>query len=157
MSALHEANSFHEDMISVHNRLPDFNEFRRVRSLELADASGVSDEQLAQVLRYCPHVERVDLSGVSDLSDRTVVLLASNATNLREVNISGSQFVTDVGVLELLNKSLPLQCARLNGVGLTDPCVSAIAKSCSRLIELELCHIPLLSPLSVRDVWSFSR
>jgi F-box and leucine-rich repeat protein GRR1 len=60
--------------------------------------------------------------------------------------------------LELTNKSLPLQWLILNGAkGLTDPSISAVAKTCSRLIELELCDLPLLTPVSVRDIWSYSR
>lgn len=41
--------------------------------------------------------------------------------------------------------------------GLTDAAVSSIAKSCSRLAELELSDNPLLTALSVRDIWSYSR
>ncbi|KAF9055502.1 RNI-like protein [Hymenopellis radicata] len=74
------------------------------------------------------------------------------------VDLSGCQNVTDIGILDIVSKSLPLQWVMLNRVrGLTDPAVSAIARSCSRLIELELCDVPLLSPLSVRDVWTYSR
>jgi F-box and leucine-rich repeat protein GRR1 len=66
--------------------------------------------------------------------------------------------VTDVGVLELTAKSLPLEWLRLNGVvGLTDTPISAVAKSCSHLTELELCGLPLLTAVSVRDIWTFSR
>jgi F-box and leucine-rich repeat protein GRR1 len=74
------------------------------------------------------------------------------------LNLSNCVEVTDVGLLELTNKSLPLQWLILNGVkGLTDPSISAVAKTCSRLIELELCDLPLLTPVSVRDIWSYSR
>jgi F-box and leucine-rich repeat protein GRR1 len=98
------------------------------------------------------------LSGVPDTTDKTVVLLAMTATNLQGINLSGCQQVTDVSVLELTAKSLPLQWIELSGVvGLTDPSISAIGKSCSRLVELGLSDLPLLSALSVRDVWSFSR
>ncbi len=57
--------------------------------------------------------------------------------------------------LSLTNFLIQVMLNRVRG--LTDPAVSAIARSCSRLIELELCDVPLLSPLSVRDVWTYSR
>ena len=57
-----------------------------------------------------------------------------------------------------LGKGVPLQWLHVNGVaGLTDPSISAVARSCSRMLELELCDLPLLSALSLRDVWMFSR
>lgn len=157
--SLDEDVSFHEDMIRIIDRLPTQEEYRRVRHLVLQQPSEpITDDQLAQVLDACPHLETVVLSGMPDTTDRTVVLLAAGAINLQGIDLTGCHNVTDVGVLELTTKSLPLQWIQLNGVaGLTDPSISAIGKSCSRLIELELCGLPLLTPISVRDVWSFSR
>jgi len=156
--------SFHEDMIKITDRLPTEEEYRRVRHLILLQSHDrfgqalITDEQVARVLPFCPHLETVCLTGVPDTTDRTIVQLAENAINLLGLNISGCAQVTDVGVLDLTNKSLPLQWILLNGVvGLTDPSISAIAKTCSRLVELELCDLPLLTPVAVRDVWSFSR
>ncbi|KAL0573972.1 SCF ubiquitin ligase complex subunit [Marasmius crinis-equi] len=158
--SLREASSFYEDMISIVDRLPFQEEYRRVQHLYLHKPSTprISDEDLARVVEHVPHLESVVLSGVPDVSDRTIVLLADNALNLQQIDLSGCQAVTDVAILDLIAKSLPLQCISLNGVALlTDASVSAIAKSTPRLIELELSSLPLLSPVSVRDVWSFSR
>jgi F-box and leucine-rich repeat protein GRR1 len=155
-----DTSSFHEDMIRIIDRLPTAEEYRRVQHLILLHPSepAITDNQLAEVLDACPHLESVVLSGVPDTTDRTIVLLAENALNLQGIDLTGCVQVTDVGVLELATQSPPLRWIRLNGVtGTTDPSVSAIAKSCSRLMELELCDLPLLTPLSVRDVWSFSR
>jgi F-box and leucine-rich repeat protein GRR1 len=118
----------------------------------------ITDDEVAAILPSCPHLETVCLGGVLDTSDRTLVLLAANAINLQGLNVAKCTHVTDVGVLELTTKSLPLNWLVLNGVaGLTDPSISAIAKSCSRLLELEICNLPLLTPVAVRDIWSFSR
>ncbi|GLB33965.1 putative SCF E3 ubiquitin ligase complex F-box protein grrA [Lyophyllum shimeji] len=155
-----EASSFHEDMIKIVDRLPTEDEYRRVRHLLIHKPREppITDDQLAQVLGACPHLETIVLAGAPSVTDRTVVILAEKAINLQGINLAGCDQVTDVGVLELTTKSLPLQWIHLNGVtGITDPSVSAIAKTCSRLVELELCDLPLLTPLSVRDIWSFSR
>lgn len=157
---LQGVDSFYEDMISVIDRLPFEDELRRVRHLTLQKpfANSLSDEDLAQVFSGAPHLETVVLTGVPNITDRIVILLAEHAINLQSINLTGCQQISDVGVLELTAKSLPLQTIKLNGVvRLTDPSVSAIAKSSARLVELELSGLPLLSPLSVRDVWSFSR
>jgi F-box and leucine-rich repeat protein GRR1 len=153
---------FHEDMIRIVDRLPTENEYRRVRHLALRhtqdDQEPITDDQLYAVLVACPHLETIVLSGIPDTSDRTIVALAESAPDLQGINLTGCTHVTDIGVLELTAKSLPLQWIYLNGVvGLTDPAISAIAKSCSRLVELDLSGLPLLSPLSVRDLWSYSR
>ena len=162
MGTLSGATLFHEDTIRtrIRDRLPSEEECRRVRHLVLEQLgdSNITDDQVADAVAACPHLESVVLSGVPGTTDKTVVLLATTAINLQGINLSGCQQVTDVGVLELTAKSLPLQWIELSGVaGLTDPSISAIGKSCSRLVELGLCDLPLLSALSVRDVWSFSR
>jgi F-box and leucine-rich repeat protein GRR1 len=147
-----------QDSNKIVNRLPTREECRSLQHLMLRDGIQTTDDELAAILARCIHLESVALSGVPATTDRTIVLLASVASNLRRIDLYNCTQITDVGILELLAKSLPLECIRLDGVvGLTDACVSAIAKSCSRLQELELCGLPLLSPLSVRDVWSFSR
>jgi F-box and leucine-rich repeat protein GRR1 len=163
LSRLQGVESFYEDMMSVTDRLPLEDEFRRVRHLTLPKslASGSTatlDDDLARLFSGAPHLETVVLTGAPEITDRTVILLAENAVNLQSIDLTGCQLVSDVGVVELTAKSLPLQCIKLNGVvRLTDPSISAIAKSSPRLIELELSALPLLSPLSVRDIWSFSR
>ncbi|KAJ7129501.1 hypothetical protein C8R44DRAFT_776942 [Mycena epipterygia] len=154
--------SFHEDMMRIIGRLPAAEEYRRVRHLVLQQPQSetyyVSDDDLATVFAECPHLETVVLSAAPTITDRTIVLLAANAINLQGIDLSGCQQVTDVGVFELAAKSLPLQWIQLNGVvGLTDPSITALAKTCSRLVELELCDLPLLSALSVRDIFTFSR
>jgi F-box and leucine-rich repeat protein GRR1 len=161
MLSLDRASSFHEDMIRIIDRLPTVEEYRRVRHLILQvqpETSPITDDELATVFAECPHLETVVLSAVPATTDRTVVLLAENAINLQGIDLSGCQQVTDVGVFDLAAKSLPLQWIQVNGVvGVTDPSITALAKTCSRLVELELCDLPLLSALSVRDIFTFSR
>ncbi|KAF9481822.1 RNI-like protein [Pholiota conissans] len=151
--------SFHEDMIKISDRLPTEEEYRRVRHLHLErPKEPIADDHLAAVFAATPHLETVVLSGVPDATDRTLVVLADMAINLLGLDISRCTQITDVGVLEITKKSLPLQWLQLNGVvGLTDPSISAIARTCSRLLELELCDLPLLTPVAVRDIWLFSR
>jgi F-box and leucine-rich repeat protein GRR1 len=153
------SNSFYEDMINITDRLPTEEEYRRVRHLRLQKTrEPISDEELSKVLAGCPHLETVVLTGAPDTTDRSVAMLAAKSVNLLGLNLTGCRQITDVGVLEITNKSLPLQWLQLNGVvGLTDPSISAIAKTCSRLMELEICDLPLLTPVAVMDIWSFSR
>ncbi|KAJ7044506.1 hypothetical protein C8F04DRAFT_1068590 [Mycena alexandri] len=152
--------SFHEDMMRL-ERLPTEDEVRRVRHLvlqELDSGTVVTDDELAAVFSKCPHLETVILSAIPATTDRSIVLLAANAGNLQGIDLSGCHQVTDVAVFELAAKSLPLQWIQLNGVvGLTDPSITALAKTCSRLTVMELCDLPLLSVLSVRDIFTFSR
>jgi F-box and leucine-rich repeat protein GRR1 len=149
-----------EDAERIIDRLPTTKgECRRVRHLVLQHPDPlITDEAVAKVLPGCPHLHSIDLSGIPETTDRTIVQLASCAISLRGIDLTGCNQVTDVGILELSAKSLPLEWIHLNGVvGITDPSVCAIAKSCSRLVELELCDLPLLSAVPVRDLWSFSR
>lgn len=151
----------YEDVERIIDRLPATpGECRRVRHLVLQQNPGslVTDEAIAEVLQDCPNLLSIVLSGIPETTDRTVIKLSSSAVNLQGIDLSGCSEVTDLGILELTAKSLPLEWVQLNGVGsITDPSISAIAKSCSRLVELELCDLPLLTAKPVRDLWSFSR
>ena len=155
-----ETSSFREEMIEITDRLPLPEEHRRVRRLIIQHGSNppITDDELSTALDTCCNLESADFSGIPDVTDKSIVVLSERATNLQSINLTGCGQITDVGVLELTSKSLPLQTIQLNGVtGITDPSISAIAKACSRLVDLELCNLPLVSPLSMRDVWSYSR
>ncbi|KAL0949370.1 hypothetical protein HGRIS_009439 [Hohenbuehelia grisea] len=153
------------------NRLPQIHEIFSVRELILQPGSrparttplndnaddAFTDDAVADLLGACRKLETVDFSGVPSLTDRTVIILARTASRLRSLSLAGCSRVSDVGVLELLRESLPLERIVLTGVGVTDPAVSALVKSCARLSELDLCELPLLTPLAMRDVWTFAR
>jgi F-box and leucine-rich repeat protein GRR1 len=152
--------SFQDDMITVSDRLPTPGEYRRVRHLDLArPVNGITEEDLAQVLQVCPHLETVVLGGIPRaVSDRILTILADTAIDLLGLDIYGCKAVTDAGLMACMSKSLPLQWVRVNGVvRLTDVAVEAVAKTCSRLVELELCDLPALTNTAVRDIWLFSR
>ncbi|KZT29294.1 RNI-like protein [Neolentinus lepideus HHB14362 ss-1] len=142
------------------DRLPTREERPYVRHLLLTQGAGiqVSDDDLADILATCNHLETAFLSGVPDLSDRTLVVLASAAVHLEGIDLTSCKEVTDVGVCEIAAQCAGLQWIRLNGVvGVRDPSVSLIAKTIPHLSELELCDLPLLTASSVRDIWMFSR
>jgi F-box and leucine-rich repeat protein GRR1 len=151
--------SFHEDMISVFDHVPTPEEYRRVQHLIIKKPMvPITDDELAKALKHCCNLQTVILSGLPELSDRSVVVLAENAIDLQGIDLTNCKDLTDVGIMELAAKSLPLEWMHLNGLqGITDAAISTVAKTCSRLAELELSDIPLLTPLSVRDVWSYSR
>ncbi|KAF8663384.1 hypothetical protein AX16_000959 [Volvariella volvacea WC 439] len=145
----------HGDLVRIDDRLPTQEECSQLRHLALRHVKvpPITDDDISQVLAACPNLETVVLSAVRDTSDRTLVTLANRATNLQGIDLSGCTQVTDMGIFELTAKSLPLQSIQLSGVvGLTDPSISAIAKSCSRLVELELSDLPLLSPVALRTL-----
>ncbi|KAH7887608.1 hypothetical protein F5I97DRAFT_1804868 [Phlebopus sp. FC_14] len=148
-----------EEMKRIINRLPATESERRmVRHLVIRDPTcGVKDEWVTPEMTFCRNLESVVLSGVPDTSDRTIVRLARDNQNIQGLDLTGCKYVSDVSILELVSKSPPLQWLQLNGVVLTDPTVSAIAKTFSKLVELELCDEPLLTAVSVRDIWSYSR
>ncbi|KAF9247354.1 RNI-like protein [Melanogaster broomeanus] len=146
-------------MQRIINRLPETESERRmVKHLVIRDpSSGVTDEWVTPEMTFCRNLESVVLSGVPDTSDKTIVRLARDNQNIQGLDLTGCRYVSDVSILELVSQAPPLQWLQLSGVVLTDPTVSAIAKTFSRLVELELCDEPLLTAVSVRDIWAYSR
>lgn len=148
-----------EDMKRIVDRLPQTESERRiVRHLVIRDLNcGVRDEWVAPEMLFCRHLESVVLSGVPDTSDKTIVHLARENSNIQGLDLTGCKYVTDVSIMEVVAKAPPLQWLQLSGVVLTDASVSAIAKTFSKLVELELNDQPLMTAVSVRDIWSYSR
>ncbi|KAF8450525.1 hypothetical protein L210DRAFT_3520712 [Boletus edulis BED1] len=148
-----------EDMERLIDRLPETETERRlVKHLVIRDPNcGVKDEWVTPEMTFCRRLESVVLSGVPDASDKTIVRLARDNPNLRGLDLTGCKYVSEVAIVELVSQAPPLQWLQLSGVVLTDSTVSAIAKTFSKLVELELCDEPLLSAVSARDIWTYSR
>jgi len=151
--------SDYEDMERIIDRLPETETERRlVKHLVIRDPNcGVKDEWVTPEMAFCRRLESVVLSGVPDTSDKTIVRLARDNPNIQGLDLTGCRYVSDVSILELVSQAPPLQWLQLSGVVLTDAAVSAIAKTFSKLVELELCDEPLVSAVSVRDIWTYSR
>jgi F-box and leucine-rich repeat protein GRR1 len=152
-----------EDESRIINRMPSSRgEFIRLRHLILTDPSlfprPISDDDVAGTIAICSNIVSAVFSGIYDLSDRTLYLLAETANNLTGVDLTGCSHITDLGVIELTKHGLPLEWIRLNAaVGINGACVTSISKSCPKLLEIELCDLPLLSAPPVRDLWLYSR
>ena len=149
-------------MARVVGRLPTSQEERHLRHLILQpsapDGLVVDDNQLADVLSRCAQLESVTLSGAPLTSDRSLVGLARNAPRLYGLDLTNCSRITDSGVLELVSQSPPLQWLTLAGVvQLTDSSISAIAKTFTRLVELDLSDLPLLTPFGAREIWTHLR
>lgn len=117
---------------------------------------GVTDDDLAEVLPYCPGLQEAYLSGIRDLSDRTLILLGHETDDLRRLDLTDCRLVSPLGVRELAGLATRLQVLRLRGVwSLTDSAVSTLVRALGHLTELDLGDLPLLTAHATRDIWEF--
>ncbi|KAI0371546.1 RNI-like protein [Pilatotrama ljubarskyi] len=131
-------------------------EFHRNPHPDLPPA--VTDDELASILPHCPNIFSATLSGVPDLSDRTLIVLAESAPNLTHLDISGCADVTDLGIDALAAHSTSLVSVAINRIsGLTDHSIAQLVRGLPHLEVLEMDGLPLVTSLSVRDVWTFAR
>lgn len=119
---------------------------------------GITDDDLAEVIPYCPNIKDAHLSGIHDLSDRTLVLLGQETNDLRLLDISRCRFISPIGVRDVIGSATKLQVLRLHGVwSLTDSVVITLVRSLGHLTELDLSDLPLVTAHSVREIWTFSK
>lgn len=119
---------------------------------------GVTDDDLAEVVPYCPNLKHVYLRGIPDLSDRTLYLLGQETDDLIRLDISRCRQVSATGVRDIVGLATKLQVLRLRGVWtLTDTVVTMLVRSLGHLTELDISDLPLVTAHSVREIWTFSR
>ncbi|KAI6105843.1 RNI-like protein [Pisolithus sp. B1] len=116
----------------VVNRLPaNFKERAMTRGIIVDDPStGITEDQILSEIYGCRKLQSLVLTGVRDLSDRTIIELARTVGGLRGLQINGCKYVSGPPPLEYLYVG--------GGVVLTDPTVSAIAKTFPKLQELDV-------------------
>ncbi|KAI0677228.1 RNI-like protein [Trametes maxima] len=121
-------------------------------------APAVSDDELAAVLPYCPNITSAHLSGVQDVSSRTLIILAESAPNLTHLDLSGCTNVTGLGLNAIAAHSTSLVSVAISRIsGITDPALARLVRGLPLLKELEMDHLPLVTSVSVRDIWIFGR
>ncbi|RPD66849.1 RNI-like protein [Lentinus tigrinus ALCF2SS1-7] len=117
-----------------------------------------TDDELAAVLPYCPHIAAAYLSGIPDLSSRTLILLAEHASGLTYLDISGCTQVTDLGLQAVAAHSTSLCSLFISRIpSITDHGLAALVRGLPHLEELEMENLPLVTALSARDIWTFAR
>ena len=86
-----------------------------------------TDDELAAVLPYCPHISAAYLSGIPDLSSRTLILLAEHASGLAYLDVSGCAAVTNLGLQAIATRSTSLRAINVSRIfGTTDAAIAAL-------------------------------
>ncbi len=117
-----------------------------------------TDDELAGVLPYCPNITAAYLSGIPDLSSRTLILLAENASGLTYLDVSGCTQVTDLGLQAVAAHSTSITSLFVSRIpSITDHGLAALVRGLPHLEELEMDGLPLVTAVSMRDIWTFAR
>lgn len=118
-----------------------------------------TDDDLAEVLPYCPNISSAYLSGIRDLSSRTLILLAAHAPALSYLDISGCSEVDALGLHAIAVHSTSLTSLFLSRIssGVTDAALAALVRGLPHLEELEMDGLPLVTAHSLQDVWTYAR
>ena len=148
-------------MMKLLNRLPhtaeDYQDLE-VISFDPRIEHGTSDDELDKVLPDCFDIKEAYLSGIHDLSDRTLIHLGEYTDELRVLDVSGCQYIGPLGIRELAARATKLQVLRVESVWtMTDPVITNVVRTLGHLTELDLSDLPLITPHSVREIWTFSK
>ena len=118
-----------------------------LRSLECYDGFeclGVSDSAIATVARVHTDIAELALGWQERLTDDALRSIAQHLPKLKVLKIDGSTSFTDAGVIELVQSCTSLKTIHLCDLRCIDTddvnlVISAIAKNCRRLEDLQFC------------------
>lgn len=111
-----------------------------LRELTLGQSDWVTEAGFAH-LRNCQHLAKLKLCGCSNMNDTVLQALGVNCPNLRELDISMSERITDAGVAHLRGCT-HLEKLNLSNVSynVTDATLKSLAKNCPNLREINLSY-----------------
>ncbi|KAG0472165.1 hypothetical protein HPP92_016711 [Vanilla planifolia] len=116
-------------------------EWRRIRRVVLARASGVGWRGIEAMVAACPSLEAVDLAHCCGVGDREAAALAKVA-GLKELRMDKCLGVTDVGLARVA-----VGCGRLEKLGIkwcmeiSDIGIDLLSKKCRNLRELDISYL----------------
>ena len=110
-----------------------------LRSIQLAECEGLTDPVAA--LENCQTLEEIDIEGIR-ITDASIRNLGRGGalTSIRMTDGTKDVEISDASVIPLLTRCISLRTLSLQGrdMAVTNASVSAIARSCPELRELEL-------------------
>ncbi|GAB4854573.1 Transcription factor COE2 [Ancistrocladus abbreviatus] len=112
-----------------------------LRSLSIRNCPGFGNVNLSMMAQLCPQLRCLDLSGLQGITDAGCLpLIRSNEAGLVKVNLSGCINLTDEVVLVLSElHGGTLELLNLDGCGkVTDASLVAIAENCLLLNDLDV-------------------
>lgn len=127
----------------------------RLERLTLVGCKKLSASALSDILPAFPNLVAVDLSNVVNTDSGAVIGLATVASRLQGINLTGCEQVSDEGVIALAANCPLLRRVKLSGLSLlSDKSISALAEGCLMLLELDLHNCNLLTDVSIRLIWT---
>ena len=133
----------------------DFIHCDRLERLTLIGCKNLSVSVLSDILPAFPNLVAVDLSNVVNTTNSAVIGLASVASRLQGINLTGCELVSDEGISAVAANCPLLRRVKLSGLSLlTDKSISALAEACLMILEIDLNNCNLLTDASIRLIWA---
>ena len=141
-----------DDLLSCAEACRVFTQWSRSIVRELKFRYDVSDADVAQIAARYPNLRVVDLSGCDRITDVCIVALAGSCPQLKRVNLGagGCKVFTNVSIVALARGCPQLESVILKGCKLiTDVSIVALARGCRQLKRVDLAHCTLLTDISI--------
>lgn len=141
--------------ITGRSLIPLFMDRERASSIEsllLANCLSLDPLVLSGIAENCRNLERLDVSGIQQVDDAFVQTLADiSSSNLLRFFAKAINKITDQSVCALASRATRLQCLCLSGnPNLTDRSVLGLAGHCHELQELYLSGCAMISQASIQ-------
>ncbi|DBA02156.1 TPA: hypothetical protein N0F65_004791, partial [Lagenidium giganteum] len=130
------------------------NQCPQIRTLLLGECTLVSDSGIVYVAQKCHQLEKIALNrSVSSerVTDTACVALGEHCPKLRDVNLSGCNFLTDAGIKWIADGCPELQVLDVSSVfHLTDASMRALSEACPVLKQLRIPNVKNVSDVGLR-------
>jgi F-box/leucine-rich repeat protein 2/20 len=98
----------------------------------------ISDDGVIALAQKCTALKTLRLSGIP-VTDAALLAVAEHCPELRVLSVGDCDHISDAGVIALVQRCAALKSLDLENTRVTDDVVSAVAKNCPYLEELDLC------------------
>lgn len=116
---------------------------KALEHVQINDCEGLTDEAIITLSKLSPNLVTVNLNGCTKLSDAAIIALARHCPKLTVVHLSHCN-IGDASI-----EAIARLCPHLESIAvshcsrLTDHCIAALVRFCSRLTSIDIMDTPL--------------
>ncbi|OBA23261.1 RNI-like protein [Metschnikowia bicuspidata var. bicuspidata NRRL YB-4993] len=127
----------------------------KLERLTLVNCTKLNHMPISRVLKNCNRLQSIDMTGVQDIQDDIIYALAQNCPRLQGLYAPGCGNISEEAIIQLLQSCPMLKRIKFNNSeNISDRSILAMYENCKSLVEIDLHNCPNVTDTHLKRIFA---